>query len=276
MSAPLVTLLSDFGTADGYVGAMKAGVLSRCREARLIDLAHEIEPGCVLSGAWVLAQAAPRFPEGCVHLAVVDPGVGSDRRAIACRIDDHIYVAPDNGLLEFVLRGAESVASFVLSNEQLWNRPVSSVFQGRDLFAPVAGFLAAGGAIEASGTQIPSDSLVRLPAASVPAASLPVARVEVSSGRSAGRVVHVDRFGNLITDLPLIPEAAIGRIAEVGSELLPVVRTYSDVATGALLALVGSSGTLEVACNGGSAQRRVGISVGDVVLLRDPPGVELA
>ena len=138
-----VTLLSDFGTRDGYVGALKGSLLRRAPGARLIDVSHDIAPGAIASGAFVLAQAAPHFPSGTVHLAVVDPGVGSERRAIACEIGGHHYVAPDNGLLTLVLDLGGTVRAHLISRSELWNSEVSPVFHGRDIFAPVAAHLAA-------------------------------------------------------------------------------------------------------------------------------------
>ncbi len=262
-SAPVITLLSDFGTRDGYVGAMKGVLLSRCPAARLIDLSHEIEPGEIASGAWVLAQAAPHFPEGSVHLAVVDPGVGSERRALACEIDGRLYVAPDNGLLSGVLGKGRALRAHALTRSGTWSEPVSAVFHGRDVFAPVAAHLAGGGVLEDVGEPLDPDSLVR--------SASPGPRRE--HGALVGRVIHVDRFGNLITDLCLPEEDAGGFCVEIAGEAdLPVARCYSDVAEGELLALVGSEGYLEVACNRDSAARRMRARVGHVVVLRPRRG----
>ncbi len=252
----LLTLTTDFGVRDGYVAALKGSILARAPALRLVDVTHEIEPGAIASAAFVLGQAAPHFPEGTVHLAVVDPGVGSGRRALACEIGPHRYVAPDNGLLTPFLDGAFRVHE--LTRPQLWNPRVSPVFHGRDVFGPVAAHLAAGGALDDVGPRVDPASLVRLPE--------PRARREASEW--TGEVVHVDRFGNLITNL--VPEAAPGSEArvEIGGRSLPVHRIYADVGEGELVALIGSSGRLEIACRAGSAARVLGVSVGSVVAFR--------
>ena len=261
MSAPLITLLSDFGSRDGYVGAMKGVLLSRCPQAQLVDLSHEIEPGGIAAGSWALAQAAPRFPAGSVHLAVIDPGVGSKRRAIACEIDARLYVAPDNGLLSGVLRKGARLHACALTRAELWNESVSPVFHGRDVFAPIAAYLAAGGALGSVGEAIDSQTLVRLPEASP----------RREDGALVGRVVHVDRFGNLITDLSIDAAQQGEGVVEVAGSSVPILRTYSDVRWGALLALTGSEGYLEVSCNGGSAASRLGAGAGHVVVFRPRP-----
>ncbi len=253
-----VTLLSDFGTRDGYVGALKGSLLRRAPGARLIDVSHDIAPGAIASGAFVLAQAAPHFPSGTVHLAVVDPGVGSERRAIACEIGGHHYVAPDNGLLTLVLDLGGTVRAHLISRSELWNSEVSPVFHGRDIFAPVAGHLAGGGRLEEVGPSIDPSTLVRLPEPAV--RSLDAALV--------GEVVHVDRFGNLITNLRRQADERADMLVEAAGSTLQLRRAYADVPQGELLALVGSSGRVEIACNGASAAKVLGADVGSVVVLR--------
>jgi S-adenosylmethionine hydrolase len=252
---PTVTLLTDFGQRDGYAGALKGAVLAACPEARLVDLTHEIPPGDIDCGARVLAQAAPLFPEGTVHLAVVDPGVGSARRALAARIDGRCYVAPDNGLLSGVLEGARAVCAHELTRAEHWRPAPSPVFHGRDVFGPVAGRLAGGLALEAVGPPLDPAGLAR--------------RAEPSPRRQGpdqvGEVIAVDGFGNLITNLRP-PET--GARVELAGRSLPLLRTYSDVPEGELLALVGSHGCVEIACNRARADRVLGASRGLVVVLR--------
>ncbi len=238
-AARLVALLSDFGERDGYAGALRGAVLAACPDARLVDLSHEIPPGDIARGARVLAQAAVPFPAGSVFCAVVDPGVGTARRALAVSIDGRLHVAPDNGLLGGVLDGAREVRAHALENPVLWRTPPSPVFHGRDVFGPVAGYLAGGGELAAVGPAVEPGELVRLDA--------PLPR-RVGDGWQ-GEVVAVDRFGNLITNL----HVAAGQRArvEIAGRALPLGRTYADVEPGALLALVGSGGCLEIACNRG-------------------------
>jgi S-adenosylmethionine hydrolase len=216
-------------------------------------VSHEIEPGDVAAAAWALGQAAPHFPPGCVHLVVVDPGVGSERRALACRSGGRLYVAPDNGVLHWVLRDdAEAVVLPVPET-------ASAVFHGRDLFGPAAARLArvgAGAELAELGSPVAPDSLVRLP----------FADPERNADGWSATVVHVDRFGNAITNLELEP-GADGVVVLTGGDA-PLRRTYTDVEPGAAVALRGSSGTLELSCNGSSASAVLGIRRGDVILFR--------
>ena len=262
MSRPIVTLLTDFGSRDGHVGAMKGVILSRGPEARLVDLAHDVAPGDVAAASFALAAAAPHFPPGTVHVAVVDPGAGTARRGLALELGAHRYVGPDNGLFAIVLADASDapLAARALENPALWREPVSPVFHGRDVFAPVAAHLASGGALDAVGPALARAALVGA------AASEPT----WSGGALRGRVVHVDRFGNLVTNVRVAAGAARGASVEIEGRTLTVVATYGDAPSGALVALVGSTGRLEIAVNGGSAAERLGASVGRVLLFRAP------
>jgi hypothetical protein len=255
----LVTLLSDFGARDGYVGAMKGVLLDRCPSARLVDISHAIPPGDVDAGAYVLEQAARFFPAGTIHLAVVDPGVGSGRRAVVVEATAHRFVAPDNGLLTLAIDASrEGVRAHAIENARLWREEVSDVFHGRDVFAPIAAFLACGGEIAEVGARIDPRTLVRR--------RWPEPRGE---GREReGAIVYVDGFGNLVTNLPADPSELAGGRVEVAGQSFPVRRSYSDVASGALVAVRGSAGLLEVACRGGSAAQRLGVGVGAVVTWR--------
>ena len=255
----IVTLTTDFGTADGYAGALKGAVLSRLPSARLVDLSHELAPGDVAGASHLLARAAPYFPPGTVHVAVVDPGVGTARRGLALRAGTQLFVGPDNGIFGGVLEGAgEPPGVRALENESLWRASVSPVFHGRDVFALVAAYLAGGGELAAVGPALAPADLVRL-AAPAPRAV---------AGGLRGEVVHVDRFGNLVTNL-CAPDGAAASV-EVAGRTLPLARTYGDVAPGALVALVGSSGRVEIALRDGSAAAHLEGSAGLVVTLRPP------
>ncbi len=257
-AAPICTLLTDFGEHDGYLGAMKGRLLRLAPGVVLVDLTHQIPPGAIEVGCFVLGQAAPEFPEGTVHLAVVDPGVGSVRRGVAVEIDGQRYVAPDNGLLSAVLGAARETRVHVIGPRWLEAPGVSPVFHGRDVFAPVAAHLAAGGEAAAVGPPAEPASLVRL--------TLP--RPQSGGDALRGEVVHVDRFGNLVTNLAVAPSWAGARVELADGRVLPFARTYADVAPGTLLALRGSSGLLEIAQRDGSAARALGAGRGLVVLLR--------
>ena len=159
----VVTLLTDFGLRDGYVAAVKGKLLAREPDLRIVDISHEIPPGDIDAAAYVLLQAAPHFAADTVHLVVVDPGVGGERRGLAARLGPHFFVAPDNGVLSRVLELSAASAVHEISSDEVVAGAASPVFHGRDVFAPAAAFLAGGGAIASLGSPLPSDSLVRIP-----------------------------------------------------------------------------------------------------------------
>ena len=256
-----VALLTDFGTRDGYVGAMKGVLLSRAPAVALIDVSHEIPAGDVSAAAYVLSQAAPHFPAGTVHLVVVDPGVGSERRALALGSQGQFYVGPDNGVFSWVLAADPECRAHQISDPRFAPAAASPVFHGRDVFAPAAAHLARGGGLHELGAALDPRELVRCDG---PAP-------QRHGERWSGAVIHVDRFGNLVTSLALAAELGLpgekpcAARAWVGEREVRFARTYSDVAPGELVALRGSSGLLEIACNGGSAAAVLGIGRGAVV-----------
>ncbi len=254
----IVTLLTDFGDEDGFVGAMRGVLLGRAPGAVLADLAHHVPPGDVVKAARVLRRAAPCFPPGTVHLVVVDPGVGSDRRPLALRAGGHVFVGPDNGVL---IEAAEALGGVTearaLTERSLWRGTPSRTFHGRDVFAPVAGALAAGLPLEAVGS--PVDDWVRLDAPRP---------VRDPGGVWRGRVVEVDRYGNLITDLPPLPGPL--RLEIAGVAVQGPSPAYAAVPAEALLVVVGSEGTLEVAVRDGSAAARLGARAGTPVACFTP------
>ena len=253
----IVTLTTDFGTRDPYVAQLKGVLLARCEGVRIHDLTHEIAPLDVLEGALFLAAAVPTFPPGTVHLAVVDPGVGTARRAIAASVGRQHVICPDNGLLTLLARRAAIEEVRSIERASLRREPVSPTFHGRDLFAPAAAFLACGGAFEELGPPV---------AAPV---ELPLPRPRVEGDRLAGEVLHIDRFGNAISNLARsdVEAVAAGRAirVEAGGRRLPLARTYGDVAEGEALALIGSADLLEVAVRGGSAATALGLGRGSEV-----------
>jgi S-adenosyl-L-methionine hydrolase (adenosine-forming) len=241
----IVALLTDYGLQDAYVGILKGALLSANPKARLVDLTHEIPPQDVREASRVLDAAHPYFPDGTVFVAVVDPGVGTDRAVVAAETRRHYFLAPDNGLLDFLRRGGELRRAVRVTQTRYFRTPVSSTFHGRDIFAPVAARIAAGLDLARLGPR------VRTLAGS---GETPV----VSRGsRVSGRVVAVDRFGNLITDIPstLLRTPKNIRIRTGRVVLRSLSRTYSDVRKGALAALVGSTGHLEISANQGNASR---------------------
>ncbi len=249
---PLITLLTDFGTADSYVAEMKGVLLSALPGVTLVDVTHAIPPGDLRSGAYLLGRAWHRFPAGAVHLAVVDPGVGTTRAALAFGTRGHWFVGPDNGLFTPVLRDAE-VEIVTLPTPT----GAAPTFHGRDLFAPAAARLAAG---------IPLRSLGD-PFQGIPQ-RLAYHEPHYEGKSIVGEVIYVDRFGTLVTNLTpsLVPEYAVVEVE--GLEIGPLRRTFGDVPSGGLLAYVGSAGEVEIAVRDGSAARRLGKGVGGRVRAR--------
>lgn len=244
----VITLLTDFGTADGYVGEMKGTLLSGVPGASLVDIAHDVAPQDVDGARLAIARYWRRFPAGTVHLVVVDPGVGGSRAAIAVASEGRFLVGPDNGVLSPALLHADArcVALPVPAG-------AAPTFHGRDLFAPAAAALAGGTPLDSLGEPWSSPVVRRTPEA-----------VRRDDGGVAGVVISVDRFGNGVTNLVSWRGGAV----EVNGRRLPIVRTYADVDSGGAAALVGSSGLLEIAVRDGSAAAVLGLQRGSAVVLR--------
>jgi S-adenosylmethionine hydrolase len=249
---PIVTLLTDFGTADSYVAEVKGVLLAGCPGATLVDVTHAVPPGDVRSGAYLLDRAWRRFPAGTVHLAVVDPGVGTERAALALKTHDHWFVGPDNGLFSPVLHDAE-VEAVTLAVPA----GAAPTFHGRDVFAPAAGALARGEPLRSLGE----------PLATIPV-RLSYAEPRYEGKSVVGEILYVDRFGTLVTNLTpdVVPSYAVLEVE--GLEIGRLRRTFGDVPTGGLLAYVGSGGAVEIAVRDGSAARRLGLGVGGRIRAR--------
>jgi S-adenosylmethionine hydrolase len=233
MTGRLVTLLTDFGTADGYVGELKGVLLSHAPGSVLVDISHDVAPQDIDGARLALARYWRRFPAGTVHVAVIDPGVGSDRAALAIESDGRFLVGPDNGVLSPALFAldARAVALPVPPN-------AAPTFHGRDVFAPAAARLAAGTPLHELGEPVLQPLRRRTPE--------PVKRAD---GAVLGEVLTIDRFGNAVTNLYARADGWL----EVAGTMLPVVRTYAEVAEGTRVGVIGSSGLLEVAVRNGSA-----------------------
>jgi S-adenosyl-L-methionine hydrolase (adenosine-forming) len=251
---PIVTLTTDFGSRDGYVGAMKGVVLSLAPNATVVDISHGVPPQDVVAGAVALAQAAPLFPPGTIHVAVVDPEVGGARADILVEAGESFFVGPDNGVLSLAARAGRRI--WRIEASAFRREPVSPTFHGRDVFAQTAGRLALGAN--------PSDAGPRLETMT----DFAPPTISRRAGRVEGRVIHVDAFGNLITSLGaehVPPESSI-EVEGTGGVYHPVLaRTFSDVAAGALVAYFGSGGQLEIARRNGSAAQHVGAERGSIV-----------
>jgi S-adenosylmethionine hydrolase len=255
---PIITLTTDFGLLDGYVGTMQGVILSIAPQVTLVDLSHQVPAQNVRAGAFVLYQAVPYFPPETIHMAVVDPGVGSQRRALAVRTTQGIFVAPDNGVLSYVLASADVQEAVSLTNHAYQLPQVSTTFHGRDIFSPAAAHLANGIPLAELGQR--AINLVHL--------SLPQP-ASTPQGNLIAHVMHIDRFGNLILDARA-DDVDEGSIFELGGRTIKSLsRTFADVAQGELLAYVGSSRNhVEIAVREGHAAQMIGISLGDEVLIR--------
>ncbi|QDG53303.1 SAM-dependent chlorinase/fluorinase [Persicimonas caeni] len=259
MNTPTVALLTDFGLKDNYVGIMKAVIDGICPGVQLVDLCHEVPPQNLLSGAYLLSSAAPYLKEGTILMGVVDPGVGSTRRSVAIDTGSFVCVGPDNGLFDMVLKKYSPNRVVVLDNPEFHLPKVSATFHGRDIFAPVSGHLAAGANLETLGTHLDPADLVRLP----PSAPF------LHNERIECHVIHVDRFGNLITNLSDREltdwlDGARPRI-DLDGERVPLMKTFASVPKRRPLAYFGSSGQLEIAVRDGSAARHFGAAQGQTV-----------
>lgn len=249
---PIITLTTDFGLKDYYVAAMKAVLIRHCPDARLIDVTHQVPRHDILCGSITLERAIDGFPPGTVHLAVVDPGVGTDRRILIVEINQQIVICPDNGLITWAWRLHERAQAW----EMTWRpRESSSTFHGRDIMAPVAGRLATGDQIATLAHQINDPVLLD---------------VEPSDNVNCARVIHLDSFGNATTNLSyeMLKGTIFKDVKIKGRKPVRLRRTYCDVAPGKPLALIGSSGLLEIAVRDGDAARQLKIKIGDEITLK--------
>jgi S-adenosylmethionine hydrolase len=250
----IITLTTDFGLQDHYVSAMKAVMLGIAPDVRFVDVSHEIPPQDIMAGAWVVKNTAFLYPPGTVHLVVVDPGVGTSRHPIALKIKDQYFVGPDNGIFSLLFKEYDYDA-YKLNNSSFWRQGVSNTFHGRDIFAPVSAHLSAGIPLDEIGE--PIDELVTYHWA------VPIA----DKDGLQGWVVHIDRFGNLITNISekLIDDHLKRKTVKiyVGNTMLnKVVSTFGDVEEGEPAAFIGSSGMLEIGINKGNAARMLSVDKG--------------
>lgn len=260
---PIVTLTTDFGLRDHYVASMKGVILKIAPKATLVDVTHEIGPHNVHQAALVLDQVWDCYPAGTIHVAVVDPGVGTARRVLAGRYGGQILIAPDNGLVSLVHRRVPVEEMRVADYKRLFGEPPSTTFHGRDIFAPIAGHLARKGKLADLGPLTDHVQILQLPQ--------PTFNADHSM---TGEVVYVDRFGTLVTNMKREDVALAynrrphAEVYVVDARVGPVRATYSDVEPGSPVALIGSSNSLEVAINQGSAAEHFKAAVGAAVHIR--------
>jgi S-adenosylmethionine hydrolase len=262
MQAPIVTLTTDFGTSDHYVGTMKGVILSRCPEAQLVDISHDIPPFSIHAGAYAIQQAAPYFPARTVHLIVVDPGVGTPRKAIVVESGRQIFVAPDNGVLSFILARDAQPNVREITNHDLFLPVQSSTFHGRDIFAPVAAALAAASAMpDEVGPPLPDP--VRL---------TDLTPYQVKAKTWKGIILSIDRFGNAVTNLPAsdYPEVTSRPfvLETPGGQVNSFYPTFGSAPTDACFVYLGSSGYVEIGMNRDSASARLHLAPGSLITLR--------
>jgi S-adenosylmethionine hydrolase len=247
----VVTLLTDFGLRDHFVAAMKGVILGLNPEVDFVDISHLIPPQDVFTGAFTLGQTWAYFPPKTVHLVVVDPGVGTARKAIAATAGDHYFVAPDNGILTWVMEQPDFVA-YEITADHYFRKPVSNTFHGRDVFAPVAGWLSRGMPLEHVGPRLAEPVRLNVP---------PVKKVR--EGLIQGAILAADQFGNLITNLkPEDVPASFKMILPGQREITVVWRAYSEGAPGELFVIHGSTGYLEISVKNGSAASTLGLKTG--------------
>lgn len=249
----IITLTTDFGLADPFVGMMKGVMLGIAPTAQLVDITHEIRSYDILEAALIIEGSYRYFPQGTVHVVVVDPGVGSDRRPMAAAANGHIFVAPDNGVLSLVLHtdpDASLTPAYQITNDSLFQGPVSRTFHGRDIFAPVAAHLAQGTPVESVGPRIVD--FVKKP--------FPAPRPQ--GDRLVGTVLRIDKFGNIMTNFRLENLGQEFSIRVAGLSITQLCSNFSEAGAGEFFAIEGSAGFIELALNQGSAAERLKVERG--------------
>ena len=261
MTQSTIVLATDFGIEDTFVGVMKGVISYYAPRSRVIDLTHHIRPQDILHGSYSLRIAFPYFPKQTIFVCVVDPGVGSERSAIALKASDKILVLPNNGLCSLILNDYDLQEAVYLSNAKYHLSEVSSTFHGRDIFSPVAAHLASGVPLEKLGSNIEPKDIIRLNQ---------VSNTLQEDGPIQSRIIHVDHFGNCITAIQkdsITLEAINWKVRVKNTEISSISKTYSDVSQGELLAYFGSDGFLEIALRNGNASQALGASIGETIQL---------
>ncbi|MEJ5285811.1 MAG: hypothetical protein CH6_3033 [Candidatus Kapaibacterium sp.] len=265
----VIALLTDFGLDDNYVGIMKGTILSINPNVEIVDITHSIEPGNIRQGAFILMTSVKYFPEDTIFVAVVDPGVGSNRNALCAKAGKFYFVAPDNGILTYTLQNYKNLKIHFFTNEKYQLENPSKTFHGRDIFAPLSAYLAMNIEISELGEETKFSKIVQLPALKC---------YYDSFGNLIGEVVHIDRFGNIITSLSSnalginmhnILKQDLKWKFEIGhTKIKNISMTYSDVEEGEFLAYIGSSGFLEFGIRNGNAAKKIGAYIGQLVLAK--------
>lgn len=255
MKRQIITFTTDFGTKDGYVGAVK-GVIKRINpQVEIVDVTHDIEPFDILSGAFVLNHFYRYFPKNTIHLVVVDPGVGSKRQPLLIRIEDFFFVGPDNGIFSLIYQNERITEMIVLSNKKYFLAELSSTFHARDIFAPVAGYLSLGIDVKEFGSTAKECRRLLFPQPSATRKSI------------MGEIIHIDNFGNLITNIgaKLVENKTMAKIIVGKREISRLAQSYFDILKREVGAVIGSSGFLEIAINQGDASKVLKSKIGSPV-----------
>lgn len=258
----IITLTTDFGTLDGYAGIVKGVILGICDSVSLVDLSHDLPPWNISAASWIIGNSHTYFPAGTIHVGVVDPGVGSKRRAIAVEAAEQFFIGPDNGIFSHILHNYENARAYELNKDHYWRKEISSSFHARDLFGPVAAHFASGISLKELGEEIDVSNLIRLPARSL----------KVKQNRVEGSVAYVDRFGNLITNIKkdLVKNAAL---CQVGKRSIGRIgHSYWSGDHGTPVAFIGSHGFLEIAVTQGRADEKLDAGVNTAVILFEGSG----
>ncbi|RKU10739.1 hypothetical protein C6502_10185 [Candidatus Poribacteria bacterium] len=257
----MITLMTDFGTSDHYVGVMKGVILNINPEVQIVDITHAIPPQDIHGAAFLIDSTYRYFPTGTIHVAVVDPGVGSERRAVVCQTETAYFVCPDNGILTHILRDEEHVRTVAVENSAYFLPEVSNTFHGRDIFAPVAAHLSRGIPINKLGSPVAQP------------VQLPIPKPQVIDKAIIGQVIWIDCFGNLVTDisqeiLESLEEQNSIVICAGSARIDHLNRSYVESAVGEALAIVGSFNRLEISINQGNAAQVLGLKRGDRITIR--------
>ncbi len=264
----VISITTDFGQKDGFVGTMKGVIWKICPQAQIADITHDVPPQDIFTGAFALWRAVPFFPTGSIHVAVVDPGVGTQRRPMAARLGDQYVVGPDNGLFTLLIQTAvkekQPVTFIHLNQPEYWLPAVSRTFHGRDIFAPVAAHLANGVALEKLGSEFADPVL------------LEIAQPERTENGWIAHITVIDAFGNVTTDLnaSLLGGRRDVRLRIGNAEVTGIIASYGQRNPGDLVAVVDSEGFIEIAVVNGSAAARLGAKLGDQIEILIPPGLQ--
>ena len=266
MSRPIITLTTDYGASDHFTAVMKGVILSINPEVNIVDITHSVLAHDILDGAMAIGQAFRYFPPKTIHVVVVDPGVGTERRPLLVAGDQHYFVGPDNGVLSSVYEQSESLHVWNMISEHYFRQPVSKTFHGRDIFAPVAAWLTKSWQTSSFGEPITDFVRFAIP------------KAKVNGNQVQGAVLRVDHFGNLITNVTVedVPDLLVAsgnlKINVGNGQVSKVVRTFAEGAAGEVVGLIGSSGYLEISVNKGNASRTLGVGRGAEVTVELAPG----